>query len=57
MNGYSAMYNTVSCTGAKAAGTCSAHFCGYTWVDFISMSTVFAVLIFIVRLIIKLSLI
>ena len=55
MNGYASMYNTGSCTGAKATGSCSAHFCGYTYADFITVSTAAAVLIFIVRLIIMLN--
>ena len=57
MNGCASMYNTVSCTGAKAAGTYSAHFCGYTYADFITVSTAAAVLIFIARLIIMLNMI
>ena len=51
MTGFASMYNTSSCTGAKAAACCVANFCGYTYGRLITVSTAVAVLIFVVRII------
>ncbi len=51
MFGFAHSHNTVSCTGAKAAGYCAANFCGYTDGRLIAVSTAVAVLIFVLRII------
>ena len=48
MYGFAHSHNTVSCTGAKAAGYCAANFSGYTYGRLITVSTAAVVLIFIV---------
>ena len=51
MLGFASSHNTVSCTGASAAGYCAANFCGHTYGRLIAVSTAVAVLIFLMRII------